>query len=109
MDSHAEHNFKSFKEYTNILDLATGVHMYTGHLDFCGFDNAFNMADLVDGYTELAINMTCGNFEVASCHDMRIKTDAYRVRISKPVSELFEQRDVVDVEVYIQILSFNDL
>lgn len=85
------------------------MHVKSIHMKPRGFYHTFNMSKLMNGNTELAVDMPGGYLVIASGHDVRIQSDADRIGRTKSVAKLFQDGDVIDVDADSQILGCDNL
>ena len=85
------------------------MHVQAIDMKFGRFYDPFNMPHLVDGNSEFTIYMPGRNFEISARHDMWIKADTNRITITKPIAKLFQDGNIVDVDVYTQLFCFQYL
>ena len=83
------------------------MHVNTFNVEIGGFYNSFNMSNLVNGNAKFTVDMASGNFKIASCHDMRIQPNANGITITECIAELFQNRDIIDVDIHTEFFSFN--
>jgi hypothetical protein len=62
--------------------------------------NALHVAQLVDADPEFAVDVSRGNFCIATCKDVRVDADTYRHAVAIDVTKLFKDADVVNVYVH---------
>ena len=82
------------------------MHVNTGNIKIGAFNNALNVAKLVNGNTKLTVYMAGGDFIITTRHYMRIKADTYRISIAKPVAKLFQNRNIIYINVYAKFFYF---